>query len=82
MPASRWLRRVGLALLLLFVALAVGAVPAWRAFVREASATGRLEAWFNPRPERVQVAWRRLASPWPGRVEAEEIGRASCRERV
>lgn len=73
MPAPRWLRRVGLALLLLFVALAVGAVPAWRAFVREASATGRLEAWFNPRPERVQVTWRRLASPWPGRVEAEGL---------
>jgi hypothetical protein len=83
MPRSARRRtRLAGAFLLLAALAAVAAVPVWRAAFAHAAATGRLEAWANPRPERVRVSWRRIASPWPGWFEVEGLRVAGATQRL
>lgn len=80
-PSPRF-RRVAGAALLALAALAAASVPAWRAFVGWARDTGRLAAWANSRPERLRITWRRLESPWPGRLEVEGLRVAGRTQRL
>ena len=83
MPRSASRRtRLALAVLLLAALAAAAAVPVWRTAFARAAASGRLEAWANPRPERVRVSWRRIASPWPGWFEVEGLRVAGATQRL
>jgi hypothetical protein len=80
--SSPRIRRVAAFSLLALAAFAAVLVPAWRALFARAAAGGRLEAWANPRPDRVRVSWRRIASPWPGWLEVEGLRVAGATPRL
>jgi hypothetical protein len=54
-------------------ALALGSLPVWRFGFDRVRDDGRLAAWVNRRPERLQISWREVRSPWPGRLEITDL---------
>ncbi len=46
---------------------------AWLGFFSWATRSGRLAAWMNRRPDKVEVSYAHLSSPWPGMLSFDGL---------